>query len=540
MKSLSSFIFLFLFTHSAYAGNLCETSCEFTITFPTGGSIVATEVLTFTFGTDGVLDLGATGTINTAVQPDSTDYSAGGALTLAAGESIDFDAGGALDLGTGGAISDTNITVTTDGEFNLQVVSEADSVYIGDITINGAGSLVITVTGAYLELGSIVTHGDITITADAINVGGSIDGSESGNISLNSTSTGSTSCTTSNSSDVTIISGTYDLVTSSCNVIDAGVIAPGASVSLITLDSAPTISYVAPVSTTSNVILNTATTSSDVTLTTAPEITIDGVLYTLTDDSSHTYTNPEGVIGIFRSVNGETVFVPNVSNIVTWTIATERTIDGVLYTHIADTFHTYSDPDGIPGTIQSINGETVFVPEGKIIEGVLYTSNNGSMYTDPEGVEGTIQLIEGEEAFVPFVTTTNALTFTIAEPLVDGDVVDFFDGDSCVVQGDECITEDGEIFEVNGSLVNIPIDFTLPYSQGWELLTVDGAMCTVADGKCIDENGVEYRMTEEGLVKVEGSGSINLGILLVLFSLLYTRRFELNIFQHPIMLYSVK
>lgn len=101
MKSLFSLIFLFLFANSAFAANLCDTSCNLTITFPSGGSIEVTEALMFTFGTGGVLELGATGTINTAVQPDSTDYSAGGTLVLAAGESITFDAGGSLDLGAG-------------------------------------------------------------------------------------------------------------------------------------------------------------------------------------------------------------------------------------------------------------------------------------------------------------------------------------------------------------------------------------------------------------------------------------------------------
>ena len=104
MKSILTTIFLFLFANSVFAANLCDTSCNLTITFPGGGSIEATEALAFTFGTGGVLDLGATGTINTAVQPSSTDFSTGGTLALAVGESITFDAGGSLDLGTGGAI----------------------------------------------------------------------------------------------------------------------------------------------------------------------------------------------------------------------------------------------------------------------------------------------------------------------------------------------------------------------------------------------------------------------------------------------------
>ena len=223
MKSLFSLIFLFLFANSAFAANLCDTSCNLTITFPSGGSIEATEALMFTFGTGGVLELGETGTINTAVQPNSTDFSAGGELALTAGESITFDEGGLLDLGTGGTIDYTSITVTTDGEFDMQVESVVESVYVGDIIINGTGTLRVTVTGASVELGSIVTNGDVviialdgSITATGTNViGGSVSLSSDGDISL--ADIGSTTCTISSDGSLTV-SATTSPTISTCSV----------------------------------------------------------------------------------------------------------------------------------------------------------------------------------------------------------------------------------------------------------------------------------------------------------------------------------
>ena len=260
MKSLFSFIFLFLFANSAFAANLCDTSCNLTISFPSGGSIEATEALTFTFGTGGVLDLGATGTVNTAVQPASIDFSAGGSLSLAVGESITFDAGGSLDLGTGGAIDYTSITVTTDGVFDLQIDSVADFVYVGDIAIVGTGTLQITLTGSNLETGSLSTGGDLIITStgsiDAVGVivvsgattlsGSTITATNVGNdfqglvsfssadyISLVDSSSFTDSCTTSSDGSLTI-STTSSLTTSTCQTITSGGLITFSPVSLIT------------------------------------------------------------------------------------------------------------------------------------------------------------------------------------------------------------------------------------------------------------------------------------------------------------------
>ena len=319
MKSLFSLIFLFLFANSAFAANLCDTSCNLTITFPTGGSIGATEALTFSFGTSGVLDLGATGTINVAVPPASTDFSSGGTLALAAGESISFDAGGSLDLGVGGAIDFTSVTVTTDGEFDLQIDSVAESVYVGDIAVNGTGTLKITVTGSNLELGALSAEGDIVITSSgnvdvlgsvitsgllSITAGGGIGATNPdnniGSASLTSdgdtslSDVGSTTCTTSSDGSLTISSGDYfiaDPTLSTCNTT--------------TIDGI--ITFTPPTLNT----IDIGTIGEPLT-----EIEIDGVLYQIgsrvvDDEPEIVLTAPDGTTGAIEFKDGEPVFVPD-------------------------------------------------------------------------------------------------------------------------------------------------------------------------------------------------------------------------------------
>lgn len=89
---------LLVLSNSVFATNLCESNCELTITFPSGGSIEAVNAIIFSFGTGGILDLGETGTINSVIQPSSIDYSSGDTLSLAAGESISFDINGSLNI----------------------------------------------------------------------------------------------------------------------------------------------------------------------------------------------------------------------------------------------------------------------------------------------------------------------------------------------------------------------------------------------------------------------------------------------------------
>jgi len=165
MKSLFSLIFLFLFSNLVLATNLCDTSCNLTISFPSGGSIEATEALTFTFGTGGVLDLGATGTINAAVQPASTDFSAGGTLALTAGESITFDAGGSLDLGTGGNIDHTNMSIDTTGDITIEATGIAGTITISDMSIADG---TISINSDAIVENSLTISGDATFSGTGL------------------------------------------------------------------------------------------------------------------------------------------------------------------------------------------------------------------------------------------------------------------------------------------------------------------------------------------------------------------------------------
>jgi len=114
------FLFLVISSVSAEESPLCSPGCSVVIDFPEGGSIQAPEGASFIFDVNGVLDLGATGTVNTSVQPESIDFSAGGTLTLAAGESITFDAGGLLDLGQAGNINTISVIVETSGSVTVR------------------------------------------------------------------------------------------------------------------------------------------------------------------------------------------------------------------------------------------------------------------------------------------------------------------------------------------------------------------------------------------------------------------------------------
>jgi hypothetical protein len=109
MRYLTALFFAFLFSHNVLADNLCDASCELTITFPDGGSIEATEALIITFGIDGTLNLGTTGTVNSNPQPADIDFSAGGSLPFAQGESITFGDNGSITLGAGGNIDYSNM-----------------------------------------------------------------------------------------------------------------------------------------------------------------------------------------------------------------------------------------------------------------------------------------------------------------------------------------------------------------------------------------------------------------------------------------------
>ena len=196
MKSLFSLIFLFLFANSAFAANLCDNSCNLTITFPTGGSITAVEPLTFTFGDAGLVDTVAT----------STAYVNGNTLLMGAGEVLTFAAGGSLDLGAAGNLGYSSIAITTDGDINIQAVAGTETIYLFTITLSGTANLSLTAV-------SIAAEGDVTIGVD-------------GALSFNAP--GSTSnCETTSSSSVTLTgsTGTPMVIDTSddCNTISTDI-----------------------------------------------------------------------------------------------------------------------------------------------------------------------------------------------------------------------------------------------------------------------------------------------------------------------------
>lgn len=124
MKILLLVLVLFSLIPSAYAENLCDESCEFSVTFPQGGRLEAIDELTLTFGPDGELILGTAGTVNTAIPPLSVDFSSAGTLVLSAGESITFGSGGALVLGTGGYIDGLSYNLYTTGDICIDSSGE--------------------------------------------------------------------------------------------------------------------------------------------------------------------------------------------------------------------------------------------------------------------------------------------------------------------------------------------------------------------------------------------------------------------------------
>lgn len=160
MKRLTSLIFLILFTNYVSAINLCDTSCNLTITFPDGGSITAVEPLMFIFGDDGLVDTA------TAV----TAYVNGNTLMLGAGEVLWFDAGGSFDLGTGGNITYTNMAIVATGALSIGAVG-------GTITIQ---DMSITAASVVINAGVINVTGSINVESDLTLAGGSsLEGSGS-------------------------------------------------------------------------------------------------------------------------------------------------------------------------------------------------------------------------------------------------------------------------------------------------------------------------------------------------------------------------
>ena len=210
MKSLFSLIFLFFFANSAFAANLCDTSCNLTISFPAGGSITAVEPLIFTFGDAGLVDTVAT----------STAYVNGNTLPMGTGEVLTFAAGGSLGLGTAGNLDYSSIAITTDGDINIQAVGGTETIYLFTITISGAAN--------------------VSLTAANINIQGTVDGADA---TLNFNATGSTSgCETVSGSTISIGTPVVIDTSSDCNTLSTDIGVTLGDFSIATLDTGGTIS----------------------------------------------------------------------------------------------------------------------------------------------------------------------------------------------------------------------------------------------------------------------------------------------------------
>lgn len=141
-------LFFLLEAGSASAGNLCNSNCLLSITFPSSGAIEAVEPLTITFGDGGLVD--TSGSV--------TAYLAGETLVLNAGESLAFEAGGSFDIGAGGNMAYTNLGIVTDGAVLLSAVGGEERVQIS------AGASLVFSGGGSVELNSsIVGEGSLEI-----------------------------------------------------------------------------------------------------------------------------------------------------------------------------------------------------------------------------------------------------------------------------------------------------------------------------------------------------------------------------------------
>lgn len=141
------------------AFNLCDFSCDLTISFPDGGTLTATDILLFEFGNDGVIDLGEGGSLNMDNQPASLDFSVGETLFLTTGESITFGVGGYINTSTGGNFKYKEIEVTTDVNIDAVLDVGSEKINLFDITATGTGDITIS-TGGLINVAGILASNE--------------------------------------------------------------------------------------------------------------------------------------------------------------------------------------------------------------------------------------------------------------------------------------------------------------------------------------------------------------------------------------------
>jgi hypothetical protein len=159
MKYLIGLFVSFLLAGNLFAENLCDSSCNLTISFPEGGAIEAVEPLTIKFGDGGFIN---DGLITVA-------YPAGKTRSLTTGESIDFQSGGSFDLGYGGNIDYSDIIVQSSGAMDLSAVGGSSKVLIQDMTLLGGCSLNISSDIEVVETGLFhIFDGLVTASSDLL------------------------------------------------------------------------------------------------------------------------------------------------------------------------------------------------------------------------------------------------------------------------------------------------------------------------------------------------------------------------------------
>ncbi len=184
MKKTIKLLIILFSINVASAQTICDPGCAINFVFNSGGSITATDAMSFTYVSGSEISLGETGTINTAVQPESLDFNAGGVLSLAAGESITFDAGGFFNLEQGSDLSSFGFTLTGG---DVSIVAGADP---STITIHGTLSTdgLLTIVSPEVTINDDITAGSgVSISSGDILNGTIISGT--GNIIIDTSST---------------------------------------------------------------------------------------------------------------------------------------------------------------------------------------------------------------------------------------------------------------------------------------------------------------------------------------------------------------
>ena len=163
MKYLTGLLLSLLFSNILLASDLCDSSCDLSITFPDGGSIEAIKDIEIQFGTGGYIT-------NNGV---TTGYSRGEDLEIDSGESMIFSAGSKLVLGERGNIDHSEMTITSNGVINLaavggkKIVEIRDLNLLGQLTLNMSSDFTVKKRRLFhIESGSVVAQTDLVFKND--------------------------------------------------------------------------------------------------------------------------------------------------------------------------------------------------------------------------------------------------------------------------------------------------------------------------------------------------------------------------------------